>query len=360
MRTSALYLMKHFSICVAECAYDPESDEEGGIPCNQTPTAHVSGTTSVSSQWRDLDKDEWPTSSKCSAKFPNHVTVSASVSATASSNESDYMSMTEGYRVRRHPKQRPSQNFRHRPEHRLDTVTVDKMGCLMESYENLLEGQLADQQIFFEKKLAKETILALEESLRRGRYSNSNQLVAASCNAINEVTVAPNNSSGSSSDRKCIDGSVSSPKEPGSGRDSSVDFEAVDAQLAGVEISKIEISALEHEYSLILSKLKEVEAQGRAVRRLNETLIREQKVLRDRVEVLNRSEEETKRQCEEQVSELEQQIRDLCFYTKMKNQVASSPLKEELAGGSMVVPMGIPTVAGTKKKVPLSSHKKPR
>jgi hypothetical protein len=37
----------------------------------------------------------------------------------------------------------------------------------------------------------------------------------------------------------------------------------IDAQLAGVELSKMEISVLEQEYSLLQGGLKEVEAQAR-------------------------------------------------------------------------------------------------
>ena len=88
---------------------------------------------------------------------------------------------------------------------------------------------------------------------------------------------------------------------------------------------------------------------GKQQKRFN-ALIREQKKLRDRVDEINRSEEEIKRKCEEEVSELEQQIRDLCFYTKMKSQVASSPMKEELEGGSVVVPIKERTVQDPRKK----------
>jgi regulator of replication initiation timing len=128
-----------------------------------------------------------------------------------------------------------------------------------------------------------------------------------------------------------------------------------------VEALKIEISSLEHEYSLILSGLKDVEAQGRAMIKQNEVLIREQKALREKVEELNRCKEETNRQCQEQVNELDQQIRDLCFYSKMKRQVAASPLKEELEGGSVVVPVGTPvgvSNSGGKRKIPPPSHRK--
>jgi hypothetical protein len=202
----------------------------------------------------------------------------------------------------------------------LDSVVVDKMGCLVERYENLLESQLADQQIYFEKKLARETILLLEESMRRENRENLRPSFQLS-------------SSGSGS--SVIDSKKSSPcdlKKNNSSDSSSYenDLESIDAQLAGVGEIKIEISALEQQYCLALSALQEMEAQGRAIRKQNDTLIREQKKQKDRVAELGRCEEETKSRCEEEVGELEQQIRDLSFYTKTKCQVASSHLKEEL------------------------------
>ena len=148
------------------------------------------------------------------------------------------------------------------------------------------------------------------------------------------------------------------------------DYEALDEQLAKVECSKIEISTLEHQYSIILKTLKEVETKKNIMKKQNEILIKEQKTLRDQVELLNKSEENTKRKCEEEVNELEQQIRDLCFYTKMKNQVASSPLREELKAGSVVMPASVYTAnsssgvqqgivgVGSKKKNILMPNKK--
>ena len=326
---------------------------------------------------------------------------------------------------------------------RLDGVILDKMGVLLEGYENLLECQLLDQQIYFEKKLARETIQALEDSMRRGRGRENGS--DAHSNAATHATSSSSSSSSSSSNSVAVKNipqiRCDSVDESGIGDDKNyhdINFdngnnnstgysnscnghnntnnndnlnypdnrgnitndndyanknnydnyddqevgnrerlelyrergeasgspgmygkvEAVDAVLAEIELKKMEISSIESDYFSTLSLLKEIEAQSRAVRKQNEILIREQKILRDRVQELNHSEEIIKRKCEEEVSELEQQIRDLCFYTKMKNQVASSPLKAELEGGSVVVPVTVNERANNEIKKKSPAHNK--
>ena len=278
---------------------------------------------------------------------------------------SDYLNLSQNIRDRG-PGFGPNSD----PHSSLPGDTLDKMGILMQGYENLLESQLADQQIYFEKKLARETIRAIEDSMRRGRSesissfpissSSSTSILrsgvqggsSSSCTAVStDSTHIPNTQIEKEIDYKIdneIENENMNENENQSGMHENTisasrqQLAAVDAQLAAIETSKIEISSLEQEYSEILSTLKEVEAQGRAMRKLNETYIREQKELRNRVEEYHRSEGEIKRKCEEEVEELEQQIRDLCFYTKMKNQVALSPMKEELEGGSVVMPFSSP------------------
>ena len=46
----------------------------------------------------------------------------------------------------------------------LDATTTDKINALMSHYEHLLDAQLQDQQLYFEKLLARETVRALELS----------------------------------------------------------------------------------------------------------------------------------------------------------------------------------------------------
>jgi len=48
----------------------------------------------------------------------------------------------------------------------LDSVSLNKMDHLMEEYDLLLRSQLLDQQLYFEKLLAKETVKALELSFQ--------------------------------------------------------------------------------------------------------------------------------------------------------------------------------------------------
>ena len=409
----------------------------------------------------------------------NTLNTSASASATSSTSssakvdekqnryDSYYMNMTAGEDLRLNNQSRAVRTW-----DRIDGQTVDKIGCLMESYENLLESQLLDQQTYFEKKLARETILALEESLRRRKC-----MAIATVDSHRPPSDAIENRSRTNDDKVCngdisrrlgnrwaIDGTVTHSdidnmrdndsissaasnkvasdinqsevinynhtngskidndsdsnnynynfdndnindrndndndrNDDNDNTDTSIinsnndndkydrlsptDFEAIDEQLARVEISKIEISSLEHEYSIILTNLKDVESKNKIMKKKNEILIKEQKILREHVEQLNNSEEETKRKCEEEVNELEQQIRDLCFYTKMKNQVASSPMRDELEGGSVVMPASISfpvsqsqssssssssqsgaqyvtAFAGSKKKSVLSASKK--
>ena len=94
---------------------------------------------------------------------------------------------------------------------------------------------------------------------------------------------------------------------------------------------------LELEYSQILTQVKEAEKDIRQLRKNNEQLIREQKTYREKVNELEGGLIEAKIRNDEQVSELESQVRDLTFFTRTTAQVAASPLKSELEGGSVVV-----------------------
>ncbi len=114
----------------------------------------------------------------------------------------------------------------------------------------------------------------------------------------------------------------------------------MDAQLAAVEASKVDISLLELDYAQILEAVKEAERDSRRLRRSNEVLIRDQKALREKIAQLESSATLAKAQGDEHVAELEHQVRDLTFFTRTKAQVAASPLKAELEGGSVVVRPG--------------------
>ena len=89
----------------------------------------------------------------------------------------------------------------------------------------VLESQLAEQQIFFEKRLAQETVRALENSLNQ------------------------RNSTASSS-------SSAKDEEIGSSSIGDHDFNSITAE-------KIELSAIEYEYGQILSEISSTEASIR-------------------------------------------------------------------------------------------------
>ena len=58
----------------------------------------------------------------------------------------------------------------------LDSTTTGKITALMSNYESLLDAQLRDQQLYFEKLLARETVRALEQSFQYSHNnSNNNQ-----------------------------------------------------------------------------------------------------------------------------------------------------------------------------------------
>jgi hypothetical protein len=49
----------------------------------------------------------------------------------------------------------------------------DKMSALLGRYESLLESQLRDQEMYFDKILAREMIKALEENVRKQRINKN-------------------------------------------------------------------------------------------------------------------------------------------------------------------------------------------
>lgn len=177
--------------------------------------------------------------------------------------------------------------------------------------------------------LAQETIRAIEE----GCCANANasaRITSSSANAaiftVGQVGQNPQSSTADADAMNYATRTLLLPIE-----------KSVDTELAAVEASKLEISSLEHQYSEIVTLLKGVEGECRKMRKTNEQLIREQKAAKVRMTTIDVSEAEAAQRNEEQVAELEQQIRDLTFYTRSKLQLAVSSLRDEIAGGSVTV-----------------------
>ncbi|CAE7538040.1 Brap, partial [Symbiodinium microadriaticum] len=113
----------------------------------------------------------------------------------------------------------------------LDSAVVDKLSYLQTDYERLLEQQLLDQRLHYEKLIARETVRLLEVGIRVRNGSISS-------------VGAP------SHDRKgdCLGG--------GGEEASGENADRVAADLEIIENLKLEISALEYDYAETLQKIR--------------------------------------------------------------------------------------------------------
>ncbi|CAM9731448.1 unnamed protein product, partial [Hapterophycus canaliculatus] len=100
------------------------------------------------------------------------------------------------------------------------------------------------------------------------------------------------------------------------------------------------VDGLSDKYDTILDSLREDEETARRVRSENRGLVAEQRHQKQEEARLIEEARQTKRQCEEQMAELEGQMQDLLFFLKAQEEVKSGPRREELVGGSVVMGEG--------------------
>lgn len=181
-------------------------------------------------------------------------------------------------------------------ESNLDPAIVDKLSIIHIEFEALLEAQLAEQQLYFEKQYAQETWKAIETSSHSSGIDKKGPMV-------------------------------------------TMPF-ATEGQLDILEAMKIEISAIEAEHQYILSTTKAVQQEIRSLKKSNDSFIREQKAMKDQIKQLHIREEEVTRERNERVADLRQQIVDLTMYIDTQGKIQSSPLRDEIIGGTIqtVVP----------------------
>lgn len=144
----------------------------------------------------------------------------------------------------------------------LDSVTVDKMNHLIGNYESLLQSQLNDQQMYFEKMLARETVRALELTYHRGGDT------AGAAGKANNKKQSVQHISGA--EFKSDD--VSQPSE-------EVFLGEEECDLGDIERMKIDISSVEADHRRVLDEVKRVEDEVRAAKKKNDVLIKCQKAL---------------------------------------------------------------------------------
>jgi BRCA1-associated protein len=173
-------------------------------------------------------------------------------------------------------------------ESNLDPAIVDKLSIIHIEFEALLEAQLAEQQLYFEKQYVQETWDAIETS--------------------------------HSSD-------IRSSKV-------SIPF-ATEGQLDVLEAMKIEISAIEADHQDVLNAMKDVQQEIRLLKKSNDAFIREQKAMKEHIKQLSIREEDVTRERNERVADLRQQIIDLTVYMDTQGKIQSSPMRDEIIGGTI-------------------------
>ncbi|CAN0035496.1 unnamed protein product [Ectocarpus sp. 12 AP-2014] len=106
------------------------------------------------------------------------------------------------------------------------------------------------------------------------------------------------------------------------------------------------IDELSGKYEGILDSLRTDEETARRVRSENRGLVSEQRSQKREEGRLAEEARQTRRQCEQQMSELEGQMQDLLFFLKTQEKVKSSPRRQEIVGGSVVMEEGSAGAAG--------------
>jgi hypothetical protein len=181
----------------------------------------------------------------------------------------------------------------------LDSVTVDKVNALMNSYEHLLEAQLLDQQLYFEKLLARETVRALEQSFqqsqekhtgsaptaapKKGKAGKGSVPVVDTSAAEEKKDVDTNEGAASAAEALESDCTLASPFLTRSSAylqaSSALEDAEVLRDMQEVEALKLEISSVEAEYRAVLEAVKAADDAVRLLKRDNDALIRTQKAL---------------------------------------------------------------------------------
>ena len=193
-----------------------------------------------------------------------------------------------------------------------------KILSVQSEYEGLLESQLEAQRLFFDKMLAQETVRALELAFGGGRRQG-----VAALDGNGGFGLRSENYGG-------------------------LDFGglASEEDMAAIEQRKIDISTLEQQHTELLAAIRDTASDLRKMRKSNNSLIREQKMLREReAELIERMRQVTAK-CEERTTDLEQQLADLTFFVRTRAQVESSALK----GGSLVLRQRTPDQASESRR----------
>eukprot|EP01039_Chlorochromonas_danica_P008139 gene8139-8979_t len=200
----------------------------------------------------------------------------------------------------------------------LGSQTVEKLTSITEDYERLMEQQLQEQQLYYEKLLARETVRAMELSYYYSRHAANPDLGGS------ESKFDP----------------LSEIEDP-----HSLDVE-LEQDLREIEDHKIEISRFENEYRSLLDKWKLLDEENKQIKAENNVLLRKQKQMMTTEDDLRTKCEGTLANFQEMVDEMEQQIRDVTFCVATRETVENSSLREELSTGVILTGTAVPPSNG--------------
>lgn len=190
------------------------------------------------------------------------------------------------------------------------SVSAMKLDRIAAEYERLMEQQLQEQQMHFDKLIARETVRALQA-----------QCVAATHHHSSHATPLASSKHHPSGSNSILSPSINV---------ESLNEEEVDEVLREIEQLKIHVSAAEVEQEGLLTLFKAQDEATREAKKQCDQLLRRQKQLRHLEESLKQREIDTKKNFSIEIDELKQQIRDLSFYLETQSN-------KEINGGSFIV-----------------------
>ena len=211
----------------------------------------------------------------------------------------------------------------------LDDITRQKVENMVNQYEALFESQLEEQRVYFEKLLAAETTKLLTQT---GYVGSPLQGKSKTSSILGMVL-------GSDGERSSIIGTA----------DISVNGNTGDAEAEAERMFnlKLDISALESEHDSLLECTRNTQKCIVQLKKENDQLIRCQKQQRARVSELKSAADDCRRRKGTEEADLKQQIVDLNFYRKTQADIQSSPLRDEINGGGIIIVGGEASPAST-------------
>jgi len=233
----------------------------------------------------------------------------------------------------------------------LPPTVRDKLASVTQNYEELLDAQLQEQRLFFEKMLAQETVRALERAYMQdsqstntgnsdsGSGSGRNNRCRDSTDAsAGSMVAAGGNGNSASLDRS---GTGTAAAEGMRGFETAFGMHDISEDtaliFAEIERRKMDISLLEEAHQRTLDEVREVEAQARRMKKQNDTVVRHIKALRQQEIDTKQRKDQLEQRYNEQEHELQQSISDLTFFLDTRNAIGRSANKEELQSGQIVM-----------------------